>query len=623
MLYVPVDQMDCVQKYVGGDVSAVKLNKLSGPEWKKTKQKVKTAIEQNVRELMELSAERKSVAGYAFPEDSLWQKEFEDAFPFVETEDQLRCSVEIKRDMEKPVPMERLLCGDVGYGKTEVAARAVFKCVAAGKQAAILVPTTILADQHYRTFRERFEAFPFNVEMLSRFRTEKQQNKILADLKKGQVDIIIGTHRLLSKDVAFKDLGLLIIDEEQRFGVRHKETLKMLRKNVDVLTLSATPIPRTLHMSLIGARDMSLIEEAPEDRYPVQTYVVEQDDLIIKSAIMSEMDRDGQVFVIFNRVNEIMRVAEKIRRLVPEAVVSVGHGKMNEEALENVVVDFIEHRSDVLVCTTIIETGIDMPNANTMIILDADKFGLSQLYQLRGRVGRSNRIAYAYLMYQKDKVLTEVAEKRLTAIKDFTELGAGFKIAMRDLELRGAGNILGTEQSGHMVTVGYELYCKLLEETMSIFKGESSSQELPETVIEMDFNAYIPDTYIEDEMQRIEIYHKIAVVESEADKVELIDELIDRFGDVPRAVQNLIDVARIKAVARKLGVEKVVEKQGQAVISFFDQNRLNPEMILNMVNVVGSRALLNAGRKPFIKYKIANKKTGAEEILSLLNALNA
>lgn len=623
MLYVPVDQMDCVQKYIGGDVDAVKLNSLSGPEWKKAKQKAKTAIEEKVKEIMELSAQRKAVAGYAFPEDSVWQKEFEDSFPFVETEDQLRCTEEIKRDMEKPLPMDRLLCGDVGYGKTEVAARAVFKCVEAGKQAAILVPTTILADQHYRTFRERFEAFPFNVEMISRFRTDKQQNKIIRDLKKGNIDIIIGTHRLLSKDVGFKDLGLLIIDEEQRFGVRHKETLKMLRKNVDVLTLSATPIPRTLHMSLIGARDMSLIEEAPEDRYPVQTYVMEQDDVVIKNAIMSEMDRGGQVFVIFNRVNEIMSVAEKIRDLVPEAVVSVGHGRMNEEELENVVLDFIEHRSDVLVCTTIIETGIDMPNANTMIILDADRFGLSQLYQLRGRVGRSNRIAYAYLMYKADKVLTEVAEKRLSAIKDFTELGAGFKISMRDLELRGAGNVLGTEQSGHMVTVGYELYCKLLEEAMSVCKGERSAEELPDTSIEMDFNAYIPESYIEDEMQRIEIYHKIAMVVNEADKVELMDELIDRFGDVPRNVQNLIAVAQIKAAARNLGVEKVVERMGQVVITFLNQNKLNPEALVNMVSESGSRVMVNGGSKPFIKYKIMDNKAKAEEILNLLNALNS
>lgn len=621
ILYVPVDQMDSVQKYVGGDATAVRVNKLSGSEWKKTKSRVKSAIEQMAREIMELSAQRRAISGFAFSEDSIWQKEFEDAFEYVETEDQLRCVEEIKKDMEKPIPMERLLCGDVGYGKTEVAARAVFKCVSDGKQAAILVPTTILASQHYTTFKERMEPFPFKVEMLSRFRSEKQQASIIEDVKKGKIDVIIGTHRLLSKDVHFKDLGLLIIDEEQRFGVQHKEAIKMMRKNVDVLTLSATPIPRTLHMSLIGAKEMSLIEEPPEERYPVQTYVMEQDDDIIRNAIMSEMDRGGQTFVVFNRVKDIRRVAEHIRELVPEAEVSIGHGQMREETLENVIIDFIEHRSDVLVCTAIIETGVDIPNANTMIILDSDRFGLSQLYQLRGRVGRSNRIAYAYLMYQKDKVLTEIAEKRLTAIKDFTELGAGFKLAMRDLELRGAGNILGTEQSGHMVSVGYELYCKLLDETMSVLKGERAPEELPETSFELDFNAYIPEKYIEDESQRIEIYQKIAEVVSESDKMEIIDELIDRFGDIPKAVQNLILVGQIKSVAKAMGIEKITEKQGEVRLLFLSQNKLTAEMILNMVNAVGSKAVVNGGRKPFIKYKISDSKKKAEEILFLVESL--
>ncbi|MDO4482373.1 MAG: transcription-repair coupling factor [Bacillota bacterium] len=621
MLYVPVDQMDSVQKYIGGDNTTVRVNKLSGSEWKKTKQKVRTAIEQMAREIMELSAQRRAIPGFAFSQDSIWQKEFEDAFPYVETDDQLKCADEIKKDMEKPVPMERLLCGDVGYGKTEVAARAVFKCISDGKQAAILVPTTILANQHYATFKERLEPFPFNVEMLSRFRTDKQQEKIIDDVRKGRIDVIIGTHRLLSKDVAFKDLGLLIIDEEQRFGVQHKEAIKMLRRNVDVLTLSATPIPRTLHMSLIGARDMSVIEDPPEDRYPVQTYVMEQDDDIIRNAVISEMDRGGQTFVVYNRVKDIRRVAEHIRQLVPEAEVSVGHGRMHEDTLENVIIDFIEHRSDVLVCTTIIETGVDIPNANTMIILDADRFGLSQLYQLRGRVGRSNRMAYAYLMYQKNKVLTEIAEKRLTAIKDFTELGAGFKLAMRDLELRGAGNILGTEQSGHMVSVGYELYCKLMEETMSVLKGERTPEELPETSFELDFNAYIPEKYIEDETQRIEIYHKIADVTSEADKMDIIDELIDRFGDIPKAVQNLIIVGQIKSSARTLGIEKITEKHGEVILTFLASNKLTPDMILNMVSTVGSRATVNAGRKPFIKYKISDNRRKAEEILQLVQSL--
>jgi len=620
-LYVPVDQMDCVQKYIGGEDTTVKVNHLSGGEWTKAKQKVKASIEKMAGEIIELSAQRRLIEGYAFSKDTLWQKEFEDSFQFAETEDQLRCSEEIKLDMEKTTPMERLLCGDVGYGKTEVAARAVFKCVADGKQAAILVPTTILASQHYNTFVERFEAFPFKVEMLSRFRSNKQKKEIIKLVEKGQIDILIGTHRMLSKDVKFKDLGLLVIDEEQRFGVRHKTKIKMLRKNVDVLTLSATPIPRTLHLSLIGARDMSIIEEPPEERYPVQTYVLEQDDEIIKNAIESEMDRGGQAFVVYNRVKDIDRIAERLRNIIPDAEIAVGHGKMDESQLENIIIDFIEQRIDVLVCTTIIETGIDMPNANTIIVLDADKFGLSQLYQLRGRVGRSNRLAYAYLMYQKEKVLTEISEKRLAAIRDFTELGAGFKISMRDLELRGAGNILGTEQSGHMVTVGYELYCKLLEETISVLKGERSPEELPEISIEMDIDSYIPDYYVEEEAVRIEIYQKIAMVEKEEDKVDLLDELIDRFGDVPRPVENLITIAQIKACANEIGIEKINEKKGLAVLSFYNQNKINPEKIANMVKLFGSRAVLNGGRKPFIKYQIKDLKKKAEEVFGLVVSL--
>jgi transcription-repair coupling factor (superfamily II helicase) len=452
-LYIPVEQMSLVQKYIGGGEEEPKISKLSSGEWKKAKAKAKKDIANMARDLLALSADRKAVSGYAFSEDTVWQREFEERFPYEETQDQLRSIASIKRDMEKPVPMDRLLCGDVGYGKTEVAARAVFKCVADGKQAAVLVPTTILANQHYTTFKQRFADFPFETEMLSRFRTAAQQAEIAERVKKGSVDIIIGTHRLLSKDIVFKDLGLLVVDEEQRFGVRHKERIKALKKNVDVLTLSATPIPRTLHMSLLGVRDMDLIEEPPEDRYPVQTYVVEQTNEIIRETIRRELDRGGQVYVVFNRIKGIRRVAAEIKALVPEAEIAVGHGQMNERELENVMMDFIERRYGVLVSTAIIESGIDIPNVNTILVMDADRFGLSQLYQLRGRVGRSNRMAYAYLLYRRDKVLSEAAEKRLRAIREFTEFGAGFRIAMRDLEIRGAGNLLGMEQHGHMMDI--------------------------------------------------------------------------------------------------------------------------------------------------------------------------
>ena len=450
--------MDLIQKYIGSGTAQPKMNRLAGTEWRNTKAKAKQAIANMAKELLEVSARRKATKGFMFGPDTVWQKEFEEAFPFEPTDDQLRCIREVKSDMQKPVAMDRLLCGDVGYGKTEVAARAIFKAVAEGKQVAVLVPTTILANQHYHTLKDRFENFPFTVDMLSRFRTDQEQQSTIKGTAKGTVDVVVGTHRLLSKDVQFKDLGLLIIDEEQRFGVRHKEAIKRMRKNVDVLTLSATPIPRTLHMSLVGIRDMSLIEEPPQDRYPVQTYVMEEDDYIIREAIERELDRGGQVFVVYNRVSGVHRIAERLGRLVPQARIGVGHGQMSESALEDIMMDFINGDIDVLVSTTIIESGIDIPNVNTEIIIDADKFGVSQLYQLRGRVGRSNRLAYAYLMHKKNKVLTDVAEQRLRAIKEFTEFGAGFKIAMRDLEIRGAGNILGTEQSGHLVNVGYELY---------------------------------------------------------------------------------------------------------------------------------------------------------------------
>lgn len=560
MLYVPVEQMDIIQKYVGADGMTPRVNKLSGGEWKKVKSKAKAAIANMAKELLELSAERKKRGGYAFGPDTIWQREFEDMFPYEETDDQLRSINEIKADMERPISMERLLCGDVGYGKTEVAARALFKCIADGKQAAVLVPTTILANQHYYTFKDRIEKFPFKVEMLSRFRNDKQQAAIIEAVKKGNIDVLIGTHRLLSKDVGFKDLGLLVIDEEQRFGVQHKEAIKKLKKDVDVLALSATPIPRTLHMSLIGIKDMSLIEEPPEERYPVQTYVLEHDDELIRDVIQRELDRDGQVYVVYNRVRGIYKVADQIAKLVPEATVAVGHGQMNEKMLEDIMIDFVNHESNILVSTTIIESGIDIPNVNTIIILDADRFGLSQLYQLRGRVGRSTRMAYAYLIYQKDKVLSELAEKRLRAIKEFTEFGAGFHIAMRDLEIRGAGNLLGTEQHGHMVNIGYELYCKLVDDAVRAIGGEIVNPDREETSVEIDVPAYIPPSYISDELLKIQMYKKIAAIRDSNDKEEIIDELIDRFGEIPQETLNLVDISHIRAMAEAIGIARIHEE---------------------------------------------------------------
>lgn len=617
MLYVPVEQMDMIQKYVGADGTAPRINKLSGGEWKKVKAKAKAAIVNMAKELLEISAERQARGGYAFAADSIWQREFEDLFPYEETADQLRCIKEIKEDMERPISMERLLCGDVGYGKTEVAARAIFKCAADGKQAAVLVPTTILANQHYYTFKDRFEKFPFKVEMLSRFRSEKQQETIIEAVKKGSVDVLIGTHRLLSKDIDFKDLGLLVIDEEQRFGVQHKESIKRLRKNVDVLTLSATPIPRTLHMSLIGIKDMSLIEEPPEERYPVQTYVLEQDNELIRDAIQRELDRDGQVYIVYNRIRGIYKIASQITELVPDAVVAVGHGQMNEKQLEDVMIGFVNRESNVLVATTIIESGIDIPNVNTIIILDADRFGLSQLYQLRGRVGRSTRMAYAYLMYQKDKVLTEVAEKRLRAIKEFTEFGAGFHIAMRDLEIRGAGNLLGTEQHGHMMNIGYELYCKLVDDAVRALGGEIVNPDREETSIELDVPAYIAETYISDEILKLQMYKKIAAIRDEEDEGEILDELIDRFGEPPAEVENLIKVSYIRAMAEKAGISRIHEEQRKIVFDFHERNQLTPERVAALSAEFGMGILIHAGVKPFIKINHAGKNKLHQVIIFL------
>lgn len=624
LLYVPVDQMDLVQKYVGAEGASPKINKLTGGEWKKTKERAKAAIQDMAKELLALSAQRQMEQGYAFGSDTVWQREFEDSFPYEETQDQLRCTAEIKKDMEKPAAMDRLLCGDVGYGKTEVAARAIFKCLAEGKQAAVLVPTTILANQHYLNFKERFSRFPFTVDVLCRFRNETEQAATLSRLQKGSVDLLVGTHRMLSKDVHFKDLGLLVIDEEQRFGVEHKEALKLLRKNVDVLTLSATPIPRTLHMSLVGIRDMSLIEEPPEERYPVQTYVLEQEDEILKEAIQRELDRDGQVFVVYNRVRGIQSTAERIRRLIPEASVIAAHGQMNEGQLEDIMLAFMDRQYDVLVATTIIESGIDIPNVNTIVILDADRFGLSQLYQLRGRVGRSNRIAYAYLMYQRDKVLSEQASKRLRAIREFTEFGSGFRIAMRDLEIRGAGNLLGTEQSGHMLTIGYELYCKLVDEAVRELAGEAQRDlPPPETEVSLEFNleAYIPERYIEDELTKLQMYKKIAAIRDASDQEEIVDELIDRFGDVPKEAMNLIALARVRALAETHGILRIYPEQGKLVFEFDPKSGLHPEQLSALAAAYGKNLLIHGGARPFVKLggiKNENWMKAAEELLTKL-----
>lgn len=617
VLYVPVEQMDLVQKYIGSDTASPRLNKLSGSEWKTTKAKAKAAIANMAKELLEVSAARQMEKGYAFSPDTVWQKEFEDSFPYTETDDQLRCIAEIKQDMEKDVAMDRLLCGDVGFGKTEVAARAMFKCAADGKQVAVLVPTTILANQHYYTLKERFEKFPFKVEMLSRFRSEAQQKSVIEGLEKGSVDVVIGTHRLLSRDVKFKALGLLVVDEEQRFGVQHKEVIKQLKKNVDVLTLSATPIPRTLHMSLVGIKDMSVIEEPPEERYPVQTYVMEQEDVLIRDAVEKELDRGGQVYVVFNRVKGINKVAAHIEELVPQAKVSVGHGQMNEHRLEDVIMDFVQGESNVLVATTIIESGIDIPNVNTMIILDADRFGLSQLYQLRGRVGRSNRMAYAYLMFQKDKSLSEIAEKRLRAIKEFTEFGAGFKVAMRDLEIRGAGNLLGTEQHGHMMDIGYELYCKLVDDAVRALGGEVVNPDREEASIELNVTALIPQRYIPDEVLKLHMYKKIASVSSDEDEDEVIDELIDRFGEIPRDTMNLIKVSRIRSMAEKLCITRIHEEGKKVIFQFAEANGLSPRSLAALSERYGMRLFIHGGVKPFVRFT-PERKERLQEILEFL-----
>ena len=558
-IYVPISQMDKVQRYIGSASDKVTLTKLGSSQWKKQKAKAKKAVEEIAKYLVELYAQRENQKGHAFSKDTVWQREFESLFAFEETQDQLRSIREVKKDMENIKPMDRLICGDVGYGKTEVAIRGIFKACMDSKQVAFLVPTTILAQQHYKTVSERFENFPLRVEVLSRFKTKKEQSEILEKLKLGEVDVIIGTHRILSKDVVFKDLGLLVIDEEQRFGVKDKEKINGLKTNIDVLTLTATPIPRTLNMSLSGIRDMSVLEEPPHDRLSVITYVTEAREGIIMDAIEREISRGGQVFFVYNSVEDIEKMASNIKKLVPNVRLAVAHGQMHPNVLEDIMMDYLEKKYDLLLCTTIIETGMDISNANTIIVYNADKMGLSQLYQLRGRVGRSSRQAYAYLMYEKDKVLTEIAQKRLKAIRDFTEFGSGFKVAMMDLELRGSGNLLGETQSGHIEEVGYDLYIKMLNDSFNKLKGNIQDEKVM-TEVYITVNAYIPDTYIEDEMQKMEIYKKIASISSEEDYFEVQAEIEDRFSDIPSQVENLLKISTIRSYGEKIGIEKITQK---------------------------------------------------------------
>ena len=582
-LYILATQLDVIQKYADADAKKPKLNKLGTQEWNKTKTRVRTAVRDIAKDLVLLYATRQQKEGYVYGADTVWQREFEDTFPFEETEDQLAAIEATKRDMESPKIMDRLICGDVGYGKTEIAIRAAFKAVQESKQVVYLVPTTILAQQHYNTFVQRMKDFPVRVDLLCRFRTAAEQKKTIGDLKKGLVDIVIGTHRVLSADVQYKDLGLLIIDEEQRFGVAHKEKIKKLKENVDVLTLTATPIPRTLHMSLIGIRDMSVLEEAPMERMPIQTYVMEYNEEMVREAISRELARSGQVYYVYNRVSTIVEMTNTIAKLVPEASVAFAHGQMKERELESIMFDFINGEIDVLVSTTIIETGLDISNVNTMIIHDADNLGLSQLYQLRGRVGRSNRTAYAFLMYRRNKMLKEVAEKRLHAIREFTDLGSGFKIAMRDLEIRGAGNLLGSQQHGHMEAVGYDLYCKMLNEAVKEQKGELEPREAFETSIDLDVDAFIPEKYIRSEGQKLDVYKRIAGIENEEEYDDMLEELMDRFGEPPKSVQNLLAIANLKALAHSAFVTEVAQKGDEIRFVLFERAKLNPVEIEKMV----------------------------------------
>lgn len=606
-LYILATQLELLQKYAGQDAKAPKLNKLGSSEWSRTKGKVGRAVEEVAKDLVELYAKRQMQQGYRYGADTVWQKEFEEMFPYEETDDQLAAIEATKRDMECSKIMDRLICGDVGFGKTEIAIRAAFKAVQESKQVAYLVPTTILAQQHYNTFVQRMKSFPVTVAMLSRFRTAKENKETLEKLRKGMVDVVIGTHRLLSKDVEYKDLGLLIIDEEQRFGVTHKEKIKKLKENVDVLTLSATPIPRTLHMSLVGIRDMSVLEEAPIDRMPIQTFVTEQNEEIVREAIRRELGRGGQVYYVYNRVSNIDEVALRLQSLVPDANIVYAHGQMEERQLEGIMMDFINGDIDVLVSTTIIETGLDISNVNTIIIQDADKFGLSQLYQLRGRVGRSNRTAYAFLLYRRDQMLHETAQKRLEAIREFTDLGSGIKIAMKDLEIRGAGNVLGKSQHGHMAAVGYDLYCKMLNEAVSKLKGAAPEPDF-ETCVDLPVDAYIPDDYIRAELQKLDIYKRIAVIENTEERIDMEDELVDRYGDIPDCARNLLSIALLKARARSIGIMEIkgtkvsvgTKNCYRTILRLYSENKnIHVELISEFVKKYGNVMKFTVEKEPF------------------------
>lgn len=613
-LYIPTDQLDRIQKFIGSDKATPHLNKLGGTEWKRQKAKVKESVKALAFDLVKLYAQRQAQKGFMFSKDTPWQRQFEENFPYEETDDQLTAIEDIKRDMERPMSMDRLLCGDVGYGKTEVALRAMFKAVMDGKQVALLAPTTILVQQHYKTILDRFAGFPIRSEVISRFKTPAEQREILKQLKSGELDVLVGTHRLLAKDVLFKDLGLLVVDEEQRFGVAHKESIKAIKKSVDVLTMSATPIPRTLHMSMVGIRDMSLLETPPEERYPVQTYVMEYQDGVIRDAILRELQRGGQVYFLYNRVDSIDQCHEKLSKLVPEARIAIGHGQMREHLLEDVMLDFYDHKYDVLLCTTIIESGLDIPLANTMIIYDADHFGLSQLYQLRGRVGRSNRLAYAYLTVRQGKVLSEVSQKRLDAIREFTEFGSGFRIAMRDLELRGAGNIIGAEQSGHMSVIGYDLYCKMIEESVREIRGELGQVvDDIETRVDLHVDAFLPMEYVAGDQQRIEIYKRIAAIENSNDRDDVEEELIDRFGDEPQSVINLVAIAHLKSMCSPLGIDLVTHRAGKLQLRFSTYARPDGKKLLASVVGLDKRFILSAQQPPSLILR--DERMTTEEIL--------
>ena len=610
-LYVPTNDLDNIRKYIGGGETEPRLNKLGSKEWEKTKAKVKNNLREVAQNLIELYAKRKKAKGFAFTKDTPWQTQFENDFPYTETDDQLRCISEVKKDMEKPLPMDRLLCGDVGYGKTEVAMRAAFKAVMDQKQVAYLVPTTVLANQQYEAFKERMQEFPIRIELLNRFRTLKEQKEVIRKLKLGEIDIVIGTHRILSKDIEFKDLGLLIIDEEHRFGVKDKEKIKELKETIDVLTMTATPIPRTLHMSIVGIRDMSVIYEPPQNRKPVQTYVLEYDKEVIKEAITKELERDGQVFYLFNNVEGIIRKADEVQDLVPEAKVGFAHGKMTGKELEDIMQEFVEGKINVLVCTTILESGIDIPNANTIIVENADRLGLAQLYQIRGRVGRSNSQAYAYITYKKEKMLSEIADKRLKAIKEFTEFGSGFKIAMRDLEIRGAGSLLGEIQHGHMDQVGYDTYCKLLDEVVKDMQGVEYQEE-KDVQIDLNVSSYIPDEYIENTAQKIEVYQNIALSKNEEDIQDVIDEITDRYGNIPKELENLLDIARIKNLCKEKNIIKITQKQNN-IVFFFNINDFDTAIIDVLVKEYKDDIRFSPGAEPYITLK--NKEENAKVIL--------